>query len=213
MFYKLPVCIRQFVVGGETIARNDAITIWNWYQALTRCCIIKLVLWDCYCVKGRVSKEDGALKHQDFVKNSKQLAPWRKNLYYLGLALIVLGLLCVLMVFVQGISAMNQSFIDPGFMAWGLVGFVLFAAGGILREVGARGLAGAGVILDPEKAREDLHPYTDALGGMARDAVDSFKAGQQDKADQQPQVMLRCRNCQGLNPESALYCNQCGQKL
>lgn len=157
------------------------------------------------------------MKHEEFVKNSKQLAPWRKNLYYLGLVLIVLGILCVLMVFVQSIGAMNQPFMavsdGPGFMVWGLVGFLLFATGGILRGIGERGLAGAGVILDPEKAREDLHPYTDALGGMARDAVDSFKAGQKTEGEKQPLVMLRCRDCQALNPEEAKFCNQCGKAL
>ena len=35
-------------------------------------------------------------------------------------------------------------------------GMVLIVIGQIVRGIGARGLAGSGVVLDPEKAREDL---------------------------------------------------------
>ena len=38
--------------------------------------------------------------------------------------------------------------------------------------IAARGLAGSGVVLDPEKARTDVEPWTRMAGGMVGDALD-----------------------------------------
>ena len=35
-----------------------------------------------------------------------------------------------------------------------------------------RGLAGSGVVLDPEKAREDVEPWSRMAGGVVKDALD-----------------------------------------
>ena len=158
------------------------------------------------------------MKHQDFVKNSKEIAPWRKNLYYLGMGLIVIGVFLFIIPFFTVIRGFSEPFsmgFDSGMGAMlpGIIGFGLILLGSILRGVGAKGLAGSGILLDPEKAREDLHPYTDALGGMARDAVDSFKSAETRDDGQKAQVVVRCRNCKTLNPEDAVYCKQCGKEL
>ena len=149
-------------------------------------------------------------------KDSRQISQGRKNLYYLGIALMVLGFIAFSSVFVNGFLAMNDPFPwgsgGPGFMVWGLVGFVLILAGALLRGIGARGLAGSGLKLDPQQAREELQPYTDALGGMARDAADSFKQAGGDKEDK-ARVMVRCRACRALNDEADKFCGQCGQEL
>lgn len=155
------------------------------------------------------------MKHREFVQNSKDIAPWRKGLYYAGLALMVIGLVAFLSVFVNGFISFSRPFgaFDEslGFMVWGLVGFILMLIGSVMRGVGARGLAGSGIVLDPQQAREDLHPYTDALGGMARDAVEGFRASGNEETAQL--VKVRCPNCKALNHESAKFCDQCGQKL
>ncbi|MEO8826390.1 MAG: hypothetical protein ABI443_11165 [Chthoniobacterales bacterium] len=44
--------------------------------------------------------------------------------------------------------------------------------GAILKGIGARGAAGAGIVLDPKRAREDLEPWSRMGGGMLKDAVD-----------------------------------------
>ncbi|HSK68707.1 MAG TPA: zinc ribbon domain-containing protein [Candidatus Limnocylindria bacterium] len=156
------------------------------------------------------------MKYQEF-RNSKEISQGRKTLYYGGMALMGIGFLLFISVFFTGFSRMGNpmSFIQgPGFMSRGVVGFVMIAAGAVLRGIGARGTAGSGLVLDPEKAREDLSPYTSALGGMARDAMDSFRGqgGAGEKPGEQ-RVMVRCRSCRALNAEDAKFCSQCGQPL
>ena len=156
------------------------------------------------------------MKFSEF-KDKKDITPWRKLLYYGGMALMATGLLLFLSVFLSAASVMNSpvSFGEaPGFMTRGVFGFILVFIGAVLRGVGARGLAGSGVVLDPERAREDLAPFTGALGGMARDAVESFReAGGYNGKAEAPQVMVRCRSCKALNREDAKYCDQCGAGL
>ncbi len=156
------------------------------------------------------------MKYREF-KGSKDISPQRKALYYGGMALIGIGLL----LFLSGLLSTATGFgnpaafnIGPAFMLRGIVGIILIIAGGFLRHVGARGLAGSGMVLDPQKAREDLAPYTGAIGGMARDAVEAFKAnGGENAGEAEPQVMLRCRRCKALNREDAKFCDQCGGEL
>lgn len=149
-------------------------------------------------------------------QDTREISRNRKALYYAGLLMMALGFIAFLSVFVNGLLAMNDPFSafsgGPGFMVWGLAGFVLILAGALLRGIGASGLAGSGLKLDPQQAREELHPYTDALGSMARDAVDGYrKAG--GTGEEEPRVMVRCRHCQALNREEARFCDQCGQAL
>jgi hypothetical protein len=40
-------------------------------------------------------------------------------------------------------------------------------------NIGSRGLAGAGVVLDPQQARKDLEPWSRMAGGMAKDALEA----------------------------------------
>lgn len=156
------------------------------------------------------------MKHRDDPESSKQIQPWRKNLHTLGLVLIVIGLILFISPFFSIAGTMNSGFgtimEGPGIISLGIFGFVLVVLGIALRGIGAKGLAGSGIVLDPEKAREDLQPYAKALGGMARDAVDSFMTEEGEKAPQ-PQVVIRCRSCKTLNPEDAVYCKQCGEEL
>ncbi len=91
----------------------------------------------------------------------------------------------------------------------GVSGFVLILVGQWLRRLGARGLAGSGVLLDPERARRDLEPYSRMVGGMVGDALSEVRL---DFA-QPPAVMLRCRSCQRLNEEDSKFCQECGKEL
>jgi hypothetical protein len=107
----------------------------------------------------------------------------------------------------------HREFQEPGrsiaFTAFG--GMALMIIGTIVRGVGARGLAGSGILLDPEQAREELEPYSRMAGGMIKDAIDEANLPLQREATNV--IMVRCRACSGLNQESAKFCQECGQKL
>ncbi|QDU69391.1 SHOCT domain-containing protein [Engelhardtia mirabilis] len=98
----------------------------------------------------------------------------RKSSFYLGTILMVLGLILFFSSIVGVFVAVGSGGAsDPGAgMMRAPVGFVLLMVGGFLRRVGARGVAGAGLILDPERAREDLEPWSRMGGGMVSDALD-----------------------------------------
>ena len=53
-----------------------------------------------------------------------------------------------------------------------IVGMIMMIGGGVLMAIGAKGPAGAGLILDPEKARRDVEPWSRATGGMIKDGLD-----------------------------------------
>ncbi len=96
-----------------------------------------------------------------------------------------------------------------GFRAFG--GMALLVIGGIIRGIGARGFAGSGVILDPERARDELEPYSRMAGGMAKDLLEEANVnlgGEPTKV-----IMVKCRSCEGLSQESAKFCQECGTKL
>ena len=57
-------------------------------------------------------------------------------------------------------------------MKRGIVGMGLMIVGGILTGIGRAGLAGSGVVLDPERARRDVEPWSRMTGGVVKDALD-----------------------------------------
>jgi len=139
----------------------------------------------------------------------------RKNAYYFGIGLMIFGFIMFLSNFVimPLTGALDKG---PGgivlFLVLALGGMILMVVGGILRSIGARGLAGSGVILDPERARDDLRPYAEMVGGMAKDAVGGgeFVFGNTEIVEK---VKVRCRQCRALNDENARFCDQCGSQL
>ncbi len=145
------------------------------------------------------------------------LQPWRKGLYYLGMVLVVLGVILFLIGFLSAVFSFGEPMSLGGGLPTGFampfIGVVLAIIGGFLRHVGARGLAGSGMVLDPDKAREDLNPFTRAAGGMVQDAVKGFREAAGDKAEAKETVKVRCPSCRALNDEEAKFCNQCGQGL
>lgn len=106
----------------------------------------------------------------------RQVSSERKTSYYVGMVLIVVGLLTFLSVFVTGIANFGNfenfdgQVQSAGFRA--LAGMGMMVIGGILMKIGSRGLAGSGVVLDPEQARRDVEPWSRMAGGMVRDALD-----------------------------------------
>jgi hypothetical protein len=146
---------------------------------------------------------------------TKQISEGRKTAYYLGLVLMVTGGLLFFSVFITG--AMNFGDFDNfgaqvrSAMFRALGGMALLFVGGILRGIGARGLAGSGVVLDPEKARQELEPYSRMAGGMVKDALDEANVNLADKPEKV--VMLKCSGCGKLNEEDSKFCQECGRKM
>ena len=108
--------------------------------------------------------------------NKKKISPERKTAYYIGLILMGVGFLLFLSVFVTGALNMGSTRNFDSQMSSSAIravgGMVLMIAGAVIRRIGVRGLAGSGVILDPDKAREDIEPWARMAGGIVKDAVE-----------------------------------------
>lgn len=144
-------------------------------------------------------------------KDPKKISSERKGLYYLGMGLMIVGVMLFMSVFFVGFSD------DPfdsgmGSMQNSVIGFIMIAIGGFVMNLGARGAAGSGLILDPDKAREDLRPYTSAAGGMLNDALEEVDLLKR-KGEEEKRVMVRCKSCRELNDEDARFCKSCGKEI
>lgn len=142
----------------------------------------------------------------------------RKTIYYVGNAISVLGLLIFISIFVT--SALNfgnfNNFDEQSrsFAFRGVCGMILMMVGKVISKVGAQGLAGSGVLLDPEKAREDLKPYSHQAGGMLSDTLDKAELGKHLGSTGSTQtVVIKCRDCSFLNEEDSKFCQECGSKM
>ncbi len=127
----------------------------------------------------------------------RQISPERKALFYIGMAVSVIGFLCFISTFFSSPSPSPGGFRDfspggfgdlspGGFGDFGrnfereadssetraLIGMMMVIAGVIMTSIGRLGLAGSGVMLDPEKARRDVEPWSRMTGGVVKDALD-----------------------------------------
>lgn len=145
----------------------------------------------------------------------------RKATYYIGLGMIILGFILFISVFFSMASFMNEPFAGglgmrsgPSFMN-SIIGMVLMIAGSVVMSIGAKGAAGSGIILDPERAREDLKPYSEAAGGMINDVISNIDVVDKiSKPREEKEVIkIKCRNCGSLNDEDAKYCKGCGKEI
>ena len=143
-----------------------------------------------------------------------EISSGRKGTYYAGMVLIVVGVLLFVSTIVEAVASFGDfSNFDERARSSGIravVGMVLLFLGNMLRTTGARGLAGSGVVLDPEQAREDLAPYSRQAGGMLKDALDAadVRLGGAEKV-----VMVKCWACGKLNEEDSKFCQECGKPL
>jgi len=145
----------------------------------------------------------------------RHISEERKTAYYVGMGLQILGGLLFASTFVTfmmhfgDFTNFEGRAKSDGFRAFG--GMALLIIGGIIRGIGAKGLAGSGVLLDPERARDELEPYSRMAGGMVKDAIEEAKIGLGGEAAKV--IMVKCRSCGGLSLESAKFCQECGTKL
>lgn len=154
---------------------------------------------------------------------ARQIPPERKALYYGGMAASIVGLLLFLSTFVTfaahfgDFSNFESNAKSDMFRAIG--GMALIMVGGAIMNVAARGFAGSGLMLDPEKARRDLEPWARMSGGLTNDALSEVEPVQRivehiTSGEQLVEVVkVRCGKCRALNEESDRFCGQCGAAL
>ena len=135
---------------------------------------------------------------------SQKISDGRRAAYYGGGALSVLGFL----IFLSNMLYMGEFDGSAASFMWRpVLGMLLVMGGGVIRNIGARGIAGSGVVLNPEQARDELSPYSRMAGGMIRDALD---ADSEDQQQVEEVIKIKCRNCSRLNDEDARFCQGCG---
>lgn len=147
-----------------------------------------------------------------------EISPERKAAYYAGMGMVALGFVVFLgNMFcassgMDDLDSMQVGRSSRGLnMGVGLFGVVLLIGGGLLIKVGRLGVAGAGVVLEPQQARKDLEPYSRMAGGMLKDALE--ETGGVFVAEEGGAVRVRCRACAALNLEEAKFCQACGQPI
>lgn len=142
----------------------------------------------------------------------------RKVTYYIGMGMMILGFVLFISVFFTFATAFN----DPFSMLTGgapsfsnsILGMILMITGGIVMNIGAKGAAGSGLILDPEQSREDLKPFNEARGGMINDVISNIDVVDKFVNSSEKEVIkVRCSNCKALNDEDAKFCKECGNTL
>jgi hypothetical protein len=155
-----------------------------------------------------------------------QISTERKVTYYIGICLIVVGIILFLSVFVfffvDANSGMGSNVISaptemsfPKYFILAFVGIVLTIVGSMLMNAGSKGLAGSGILLDPDKAVEDLKPFNEAKGKMINDAVENISALNKFKGTNSVKevIKIKCKSCGTLNDEDAKYCKSCAKIL
>lgn len=155
----------------------------------------------------------------------------RKATYYIGIGMMVLGFILFISTFFQaagfGDKLMEEPFMGGPFsggsfrnksgpsFSGAIIGMILMISGGVVMNIGAKGAAGSGLLLDPDKAREDLKPFSEAKGKMINDVMSNIdvvdKIGR--ARENREIIKIRCRNCSSLNDEDSRYCKSCGREL
>lgn len=143
-----------------------------------------------------------------------KLSEKRKTTYYVGMGMMILGFILFMSTFFTFASMFNNPFSHNlgSFIIRPVIGMLLMISGAIVMNIGAKGAAGSGIILDPEQAREDLRPFNEAKGGMINDVVSNIDVIDQftNPRTAREVIRIKCRSCGALNEEDAKYCKNCG---
>lgn len=141
----------------------------------------------------------------------------RRVTYYIGIGMMILGFILFISVFFSFASFMSSPFEGSGIPSFtnSILGMILMIAGSIVMNIGAKGAAGSGLLLDPDQAREDLKPFNEAKGGMINDVISNIDVVDKiTKPNEEKEVIkIRCRSCGSLNDEDAKFCKSCGKDL
>ena len=157
-------------------------------------------------------------------RRNRSISPERRTLYQIGLLLQIAAGIGILVCFIGFVTAGKAAVDSMGRqgnpVSWWIgipICIGLGVVGGIMRSVGARGVAGSGLVLDPERARDDLEPWARTGGGLLGDVLDEAgidRDGARESPPPPPHVVkVRCPSCGALNDEDARFCDQCGSAL
>jgi hypothetical protein len=150
----------------------------------------------------------------------RDVSPERKKGYSVGMVMTISGGLLFGMGFL--ISIVNfgnfdhfESTAKGAAFCW-FLGMGLLVAGSVVRNISAKGMAGSGMVLDPQKARKDLEPLSREMGGIVNDALSEVDVTSKlgTKTTETVQVIkVKCSQCSALNDEDAQFCKSCGGKI
>jgi len=159
-------------------------------------------------------------------QRNRQISPERKGLFTFGTVLMAIGALVIVVGFIgfftssqDAVASFGKGSSNP--VSWWIgvfVGMLVAGVGSAMRHLAARGVAGSGLVLDPDRARRDLEPWARMGGGMIKDAIEEtgLPIGQGPAAPAaaaEPAIKVRCGKCRALNDETAKFCAQCAAPL
>lgn len=139
---------------------------------------------------------------------NREVSEGRKAIYVLGQIISALGLLSFGSVFVTAVMNVGNFNDFDGQMhssalrAFG--GIALLMTGGVLMGIGRAGLAGSGMVLDPQRAREDLEPWSRMAGAMVKDTLDEAGISLGGSTRDEPDFADRLRKLHALKEEGIL---------
>jgi hypothetical protein len=108
---------------------------------------------------------------------NRHITPGRKNLFRAGQIIAVLGLLSFLSVFVSAAMSFGPGSGSTNVQSMAIRavgGMIAMITGGVLCTIGAAGIAGSMLNLDPEQARQDLEPWARMSGGLKKAELDEM---------------------------------------
>ena len=144
---------------------------------------------------------------------ARQISNERKTAYYIGL--MIVGALLFASTFVTFIMNFGDFSNFESDSKSGMIrafgGMGLLIVGGMVRGIGALGVAGSGVKLDPGQAKEELEPYSRMAGGMIKDVLDEANVNLGSQSEKI--IMLKCTVCGKLNEDDSKFCQECGNKI
>jgi hypothetical protein len=96
-----------------------------------------------------------------------------------------------------------------------IISIIFFIIGSIIRIIGdamctisKKGEAAAGLILDPQKEREDKKEQNKGFGGQISDMIEEIPIVKNLIV-----IKIKCRECGNLNDELNKFCGTCGKEI
>lgn len=148
---------------------------------------------------------------------NKKISNQRKAFYYIGICIAFIGLILFMSSFFVKMDT-GFSMETPSFFKRAVLGMICMVVGIVLASIGRLGPAGSGFLLDPEKVREDLKPFSELNGKMINDVIENIdivkniKQPPREREDIEV-IKIKCRECGELNDEDAKFCKKCGKLI
>lgn len=137
-------------------------------------------------------------------RNDDEIPFWRKFMFYGGKIVSTFGMILFFSSFFLHSGNLNP--LRP------IAAICMIFSGNVSSNVGKKGLAGSGILLNPKKEREDLKPFSKAGGEILKDVMDEYKKEDRSESENVT-IKIKCQNCGALNDEDARFCSNCGKKL